>query len=84
MGGRRDLGDGVWVVLAGGGNGLLGAQDLVEGGAGDDSSVREAARPHEAGSPRRREPPAPAPRREGAMSPTRQGACTVSRRRRRH
>ena len=79
-GGRRDLGDGVWVVLAGGGDGLLGAQDRP---AGNESSVREAARPHEAGSLRRREPPAPAPRREGAMSPTGQGACRVSRRRRR-
>ena len=79
--GRRDLGDNVWFVLAGGGNGLLGAQDLAEGSACDESPAREAARPHEAGSLRRREPPPPVPRREGAMSPTRQGACKVSQRR---
>ena len=72
-GGRRDLGDGVWFVLAGGGNGLLGVQDLAEGSACDESSAREAARPHEAGSLRRREPPVPTLRRERAMGPTRQG-----------
>ena len=64
-GGRRDLGDGVWVVLAGGGDGLLGAQDRP---AGNESSVREAARPRGAGGLQRRESPAPALLRERVVA----------------